>query len=217
VRTIKLVLISLFILDSFLNFLFFKGTCYHANALDPLFAHKIIGQFEGTQPLPGLSFLNFIKPLKNGVDYAIKSPVILIRFQSNVVGQLYEIALTNRKNNIKQFRIDLFDMNNNLLYSNRTIDSKQSIRIPLVSSTNRMFISTIQITILNTIDDCAARGIIFSIIGCFSTFPKIATTTMITTTVAPKTTKMTTQRPRILYFISSSFISYFSFQVFVIE
>jgi len=39
-----------------------KRTCFRANALDPHYAHRIIGQFEGTQPAPGLSYLNFIEP-----------------------------------------------------------------------------------------------------------------------------------------------------------
>lgn len=177
-----------------INF-FFQGTCYRANALDPHYAHKIIGLFEGTQPLPGLSFVNFIEPSKTGIDYAIKSPIILIRFQSNVVGQLDEISFVNRKNNIKQFQIDLFDFNNNLLFSSQTIYPDSSIKIP---STNRMFVSTVQITILNTIDNRPARGIILSIMGCFSTFPRISTTTTVTTVaVAPKTTKMTTKQPRL--------------------
>ncbi|CAF4297015.1 unnamed protein product, partial [Rotaria sordida] len=96
-------------------------TCYHVNALDPTYAYKIIGQFEGTQPLSGLSFVNFITSSKTGVDYKTKSPIIIIRFQSNVVGQLDEISLIGSRNNIKQFQVDLFDFNNNLLFSKQTI------------------------------------------------------------------------------------------------
>lgn len=171
-----------------------KSTCYRANALDPNYAHKIIGQFEGTLPLPGLSYINFIEPAKTGVDYGIKSPIIIIRFQSNIIGQLDEISLINSKNNIKQFQIDLFDFNNNLLFSNQTNSYANSIQIPPTTPRNPLFVSSIQITILNTIDDRPARGIILSILGCFSTFtppPTAAPTT--TTTVAPKTT---TKPPR---------------------
>jgi hypothetical protein len=173
-----------------------RTTCYHVNALDPQYAHKIIGQFEGTQPLPGLSFLNFIEPSKTGVDYGIKSPVIFIRFQSNVIGQLDEISLINSKNNIKQYQIDLFDFNNNLIFSNQTIYPEKNIQIPSTLFNNSLFVSTIKLTILTTIDDRPAHGIILSIIGCFSTFPRPPTTiptTIRTTTIAPKTT---TKPPR---------------------
>lgn len=186
------------------TFFFIEGTCYRANALDPHYAHKIIGQFEGTQPLPGLSYLHFIEPSTTGVDYGIKSPIILIRFQSNVVGQLDEISLINSKNNIKQFQIDLFDLNNNLLFSNQTVFPEKSIPIP---SGNSLFVSAIQITILNTIDDRPARGIILAIMGCFSTFPQLpTTTTTTTTTVAPKTTTRTTKPPRKSSSISFHFL-----------
>ncbi len=70
------------------------------------------------------------------------------------------------------------------------------IQIPPTSTNNLLFVSTIQITILNTIDNRPARGIILSIIGCYSTFPQIPTTTT-TTTVAPKTTTLTTKPPRV--------------------
>ncbi|CAF4035900.1 unnamed protein product, partial [Rotaria sp. Silwood2] len=104
-----------------------KSTCHRINALAPEYAHKIIGQFEGTQPLPGLSFVNFITPSKIGVDYGTKSPIIIIRFQSNIVGQLDEISLVGQKNNIKQFQIDLFDFNNNLLFSKQTIYPENNV------------------------------------------------------------------------------------------
>ena len=174
---------------------FCVGSCFHANALDPYFAHKIIGQFEGTRPLPDSSFLNFIEPGRKGVAYAIKSPTILIHFQPNVVGQLDEIALVNRQNNIREFHIDLFDVNQNLLFSNQTVYPQSSIRIPATSSFNPLFVSTVQITVLDTIDDRPARGIILSIVGCFSKFPSIPTTP-VTTTVAPTTVATTTPRPR---------------------
>jgi hypothetical protein len=173
---------------------FIKGTCYHANALDPHFAHKIIGQFEGTLPSPGLSFLSFIQPPSTGVDYATKSPTILIQFQSNVVGQLDEISLINLKHNIKQFQVDLFDFNNNLLLSQQTNDKENSIKLLPASTNNSLLVSIIQVTVLRTTDERPARGIILSITGCFSTFPQISTTT--TTTIAPTTTQSTTRKPR---------------------
>ncbi len=108
-----------------------------------------------------------------------------------------EISLINSKDNIKQFQIDLFDFNNNLLFSNQTIYPARTIQIPSTSINNPLFVSTIQITILNTIDDRPASGIILSIIGCYSTFPRISTTTTTaTTTVAPKTTTPTRKPPR---------------------
>lgn len=144
--------------------------------------------------------MNYIEPSTTGVNYGITTPVILIRFQANVVGQLNEISLINSNDNIKQFQIDLFDFNNNLLFSNQTIYSERTIRIPSTSINNPLFVSIIQITILNTIDDRPARGIILSIIGCYSTFPRITTTTTTaTTTVAPKTTTLTTKPPRICH------------------
>ncbi len=134
-----------------------------------------------------------IKPSKTGIDYGIKSPIILIRFQSNVVGQLNEISLINSKTNIKEFQIDLFDLNNNLLFSNQTNYPEKTIQIP---TNNLLFISTIQITILNTIDDRSARGVILSIIGCFSKFPRLSTTTTTTTTTTTVAPKTTTKQPR---------------------
>ena len=127
--------------------------------------------------MPGLSYLNFPEPSNTRVDYRIQSPIIVIRFQTNVVGQLNEIALINSKNNIQQFQIDLFDFNNNLLFSNQTNYPQTTIQIPLTSIKNPLFVSTIQITILSTIDGRPARGIILSIVGCYSTFPRIPTTT----------------------------------------
>lgn len=169
-----------------------QGTCYHANALHPDYAHKIIGQFEGTQPLSDSSYLNFIESSKTGVNYGTKSPIIIIRFQSNIVGQLDEISLINRKNNINQFQIDLYDYNNYLLFSNQTNDEQQTIQIPI--TTSPLYVSSIQITILNTIDNRPAHGISLSITGCFSTFKRPSTTTpRTTTTIAPKTT---TKPPR---------------------
>jgi len=134
-----------------------------------------------------------IKPAKTGIDYGIKSPIILIRFQSNVVGQLNEISLINSKTNIEQFQIDLFDLNNNLLFSNQTIYPEKTIQIP---TNNLLFVSTVQITILNTINDRPARGIILSIIGCFSKFPRLSTTTTTTTTTTTVAPKTTTKQPR---------------------
>ncbi|CAF4035916.1 unnamed protein product [Rotaria sp. Silwood2] len=63
---------------------------------------------------------------------------------------------------------------------------------------NRVLTSAIQITVLNTIDDRPARGIILSIIGCFSTVPRLPTTiaAAATTTIAPKTTQLTTKQSR---------------------
>ncbi|CAF5171727.1 unnamed protein product, partial [Rotaria magnacalcarata] len=59
-----------------------------------------------------------------------------------------------------------------------------------------LLVSTVQITVLNTIDDRPARGIILSIIGCFSTVPRLSTTSTTTTTLAPTTTRLTTKRSR---------------------
>ncbi|CAF0896589.1 unnamed protein product [Rotaria sordida] len=176
-----------------------KSTCYHVNALDPTYAYKIIGQFEGTQPLSGLSFVNFITSSKTGVDYKTKSPIIIIRFRSNVVGQLDEISLIGSRNNIKQFQVDLFDFNNNLLFSKQTIyPENDDLKILSILTDNRLLASTVQITILNTIDDRPARGIILSIVGCFSTAPGIPTTTITTTTttIAPQTTELIMKQPR---------------------
>ncbi|CAF5184259.1 unnamed protein product [Rotaria magnacalcarata] len=100
--------------------LFIKGTCHRVNAVDPEYAHRIIGLFEGTQPLPSYSFVDFIKSTKTGVQYAIKSPIIRIRFQTNVIGQLDEISISQGANNIRQFQVDLFDFDNSLLFSRQT-------------------------------------------------------------------------------------------------
>lgn len=170
-----------------------KAVCFRANALDPQYAYKIIGQIEGTQPLSNFTYVNFIEPGKTGVDYASRTPVVRIRFQSNVVGQLDEIVLINsKKNNIKQFQIDLFDYNNDLLFSNQTIYPENRLVI-----SNALFVSTVQLTVLNTIDNLPVRGLIFSIVGCFHTFPSTPTTQTTTTTPAPTTT--TTVRPRKLF------------------
>jgi hypothetical protein len=121
--------------------------------------------------------------------------------------------LINPKHNIKQFQIDLFDFNNNLLFSKQTnYHRENSIKL----DDHRLFISTVQITILSTTDERPARGIILSIIGCFSTSPQISTTALTTTTIAPTTIKTTTGPPRIIS-STANFLLYFSFQVFVIE
>ena len=184
-----------------------QPVCYQANAIDPRYAHRIVGQFEGTQPTPGLSYLNFIEPSETGVNYPTQSAVLIIRFQTNVVGQLNEIALVNPKDNIGQFQIDLFDLDNNLLLSNQTRYSRKTIEIPSTLNNEPLYISTVQITFLNTIDGRPARGIILAIKGCYSTFPRIPTTTTpTTTTFAPITTTTappTTQPPRNFYLIFS--------------
>lgn len=185
-----------------------KPVCYHANALDATYAYRIIGQFEGTEPAPGLSYLNFIEPSERGVDYSVQSPVLVIRFQANVVGQLDAISLTNSKDNMGDFRIDLFDLDNNLLYSKQTNYPQRSIEIPSTSNNKSLYISTIQITFLNTIDGKPARGIILYINGCYSTFPRIpsiaTTTPASTTTIAPTigTTPATISPPRNFFLIS---------------
>ncbi|CAM4908393.1 unnamed protein product [Rotaria socialis] len=174
-----------------------KSTCYRVNAVDPQYAHRIIGLFEGTQPLPSYSFIDFIKSTKRGVHYAIKSPIIRIRFQTNVIGQLDEISISHGANNIRQFQVDLFDFDNSLLFSRQTTYLRNNRLNTLSIIINReLLVSTVQITVLNTIDDRPARGIILSIIGCFSTVPRLSTASTTTTTLAPTTTRLTTKRPR---------------------
>lgn len=177
-----------------------RPVCDHANALDPSYAHRIIGLFEGTQPALGLSYLNFIEPGETGVDYPGPSAVLIVRFQANVVGQLNEISLINTEDNIGQFQIDLFDLYNNLLFSKQTRYLQKSIEIPSTLNNEPLYISTVQITFSNTIDGRPIRGLILAIKGCYSTFPRIPTTTTVgTTTVAPTTTTTvapTTKPPR---------------------
>ncbi|CAF2077019.1 unnamed protein product [Rotaria magnacalcarata] len=174
-----------------------KSTCHRVNAVDPEYAHRIIGLFEGTQPLPSYSFVDFIKSTKTGVQYAIKSPIIRIRFQTNVIGQLDEISISQGANNIRQFQVDLFDFDNSVLFSRQTTylinDGLNKLSIII---NRELLVSTVQITVLNTIDDRPARGIILSIIGCFSTVPRLSTTSTTTTTLAPTTTRLTTKRSR---------------------
>lgn len=88
--------------------------------MDPQYAYKVIGQFEGTKPSSGYSYVDFIQSSKTGVTYDTKSAVIMIRFHSNVVGKLDVISIVKDETNIKQFQIDLFDFDNNLLFSKQT-------------------------------------------------------------------------------------------------
>lgn len=180
-----------------------KPVCFYVNALDPRYAYRIIGQFEGSQLAPDLSYLNFIEPSTRGVDYLVQSPVLVIRFQANVVGQLNTISLINSNDNIGEFQIDLFDLNNNLIFSKQTKYPQRSLEIPSVLYNEPLYTSTVQITFLNTIDGQTAHGIILDINGCYSTFPHIpriettTTTPAITTTIAPPidTTPATTSPP----------------------
>ena len=123
-------------------------------------------------------------------------PVIIIRFQPDVVGQVFEISLVHRENsNVKQFHVDLLDFNGNAQFSNQSIYPDYSIKLDSSAASDPLLVSTVQITILGTIDDRPARGIVFSILGCFSRLPQAMTTTpmstTITTTVAPSTVATT--------------------------
>ena len=135
------------------------------------------------------------------MNYAVRTPVIIIRFQPDVVGQVFEISLVNRNSsNVKQFQIDLLDFNGNALFSNQSIYPEYSIKLDSSAASDPLLVSTVQITIVGTIDDRPARGIIFSILGCFSRLPQAMTTTTAstttTTTVAPTTVVTTTAGPR---------------------
>lgn len=159
------------------------------NIFDRSFAHRIIGQFEGTKPLSTSSFLDLIETeMTNGVTFPIESPTLIVRFQKNVVGQLTSFSFLGHRHNVDEFRLEFFDFNHQLLFSHQSIDSHSIVNIP----SSPTFVSIFQLTILKTIDRRPARGIRLSLIGCFSTIPSLPTTT---TTIRP-TIVTTTPKPR---------------------
>ena len=185
----------------------YLGMCYQADALDPAYAYRIINYFEGTTPSPQFSLINLIRTETRGISYEKKTPIIVIRFQTHVVGLLDRITLINEQDNVNEFRVDLFDFLDNLVYSRMTIYPEKSIKILSGNLLNLMYISKIQIEILGTTDNLPVRHLSLSIVGCFSVVPALPTTPSVPTTTQPApvtstttTCSTTTRRPRSFLF-----------------
>lgn len=93
---------------------------------------------------------------------------LFVHFQENVVGRIDELEFGKHGNNLDQVEVNLFDIDRNLVHSNRTNYPEKLISIPRTSS----FVSIIEFKVETTIDDRPIRNFALAIHGCFFSVPK---------------------------------------------
>jgi hypothetical protein len=119
---------------------------------------------------------------ENGVTFSDLKPSIDIVFRSNILIYLDYISIISTTSNIKQFRVELLNNENDVQYKIESLSTKINL-----ASLPSMALAGIRLTFLQTNDNQPPRDIILSIQACVE---EIVIKKTSTTTPAPTTRRV---------------------------